>query len=120
MKRPFVVLAIALIIGILLSFYFDIDLLIISIILCCVLILSIFCSVRRGRLDLITIVILFFILGIFIYNAKDNSILKLEVNNQVKCKGTIVEVLNRDSSQGRYIVSVGELDNREIKRENSY
>ena len=117
MKRPFVVLAIALIIGILLSFYFDIDLFIISIILFCVLILSIFCSVRRGRLDLITIVILFFILGIFIYNANDNSILKLEVNNQVKCKGTIVEVLNRDSSQERYIVSVGELDNREIKRE---
>ncbi len=116
MNRPFVILLLPLAIGILISHFFELNLFIIFAIFC-LIILGIFYNIIKKKPNQNMLIILFLILGIFLYIANDNSILKTQVNKRVECTGIVEEVLKKDENQEKYVIKVDELDKTKIKRE---
>lgn len=116
MDRPFFILAIALMMGILFSFYFNIGLF--TILLCIfIFILIILYNIAGESTNSTGIILLFFALGILLYNINDSSALRDGIDNRMKYRGTIIDVLNKDEEQSRYMVLVDEMEGKKIPKE---
>lgn len=103
-------------IGILITYYFVINNNIVIILLffaICALVYNII----KGALNQRVILILFLLLGIFIGNNGVKSNLMDHIDKRLDYVGVIEEVLSREESFSKYIVSVRNVDNRSIPKE---
>ena len=116
MHRPFLILLIPLVLGILFANFFKVNILI-SLFLFFFSLIYLFYNIIKGEFKLRTLFILFFMLGIFISISNDSRVLKYELNKRVDCKGRVEQVLYKDDSRGKYIVSIKNINNKTIKKE---
>ena len=114
--KPFTILMIPLIIGILITYYFATNNFLVIILLFFAIITLVY-NIIKGALNQRVILILFLLLGIFIGNNGVKSNLMDHIDKRLDYAGVIEEVLSREEGFSKYIVSVRNVDNRTISKE---
>lgn len=114
--KPFTILLIPLVLGITFAYYFNINALLLYILLLITLVAFISKQVM-GDLNRGLILLLFFLLGIFQTSSMENGILIDYVYESSYFTGVIEEVLIKDEGYSRYVVVIKELGDRPIPKE---
>mgnify|MGYP000899234456 FL=1 len=114
--KPFTILLIPLVLGITFAYYFNINALLLYILLLITLVAFISKQVM-GDLNHGLILLLFFLLGIFQTSSMENGILIDYVYESSYFTGVIEEVLIKDEGYSRYVVVIKELGDRPIPKE---
>lgn len=114
MNKPFSILLLPLIVGILLFHYFVLNEMVIFFMLLFFVVVLIY-NIFMNKSNEILVLFIFFIIGIFITMVNSNSILIREVDNRIKCIGVVDEVLNRNEDREKYIVIVEKLGKKTVK-----
>lgn len=106
MYRPFLFFSIPLIIGILLSYYFSLNILVLLSILL-ILLLIYFTNIIRAKSNIIVIFILFLFLGSLAGAYQlDNSILKDKIDKKLIFEAVVHQISYKDENQAKYIIVV--------------
>lgn len=116
MSKPFTILTIPLILGILLSYYFEINSYFIFILLSFVIVTLIY-NIIKNAINQRVILVLFFLLGIFIGTSGDRSILINNIDKRLDYMGIVEEVVKVEDGFNRYIVSTDYVDNKSVSKE---
>lgn len=117
MKRPFVFMSIPLIIGIIVSYYLNINTF--PIILLLIFSIGIFAlNLIKEKSNFLILFFVFLLLGIGITNLNlNNSILDKRVNKNIILKGKVQEVLWQNNGEGKYIIKINSIiDEKSILR----
>ena len=110
MKRPFLGIGISFAIGIIVSYYFKVDM-IISFALFFVTILLFVYYLYKDKNSLYFIIPLFVILGMFLSSYKlNNSILTKNIEKPVDVEALVEKVLYQDENNSKYIVNVNNIN----------
>ena len=110
MKRPFLGIGISFAIGIIVSYYFKVDM-IISFALFFVTILLFVYSLYKDKNSLYFIIPLFVILGMFLSSYKlNNSMLTKNIEKPVDIEALVEKVLYQDENNSKYIVNVNNIN----------
>ncbi len=116
MNKPFTILTIPLIIGILLSYYFDINIKMILIMTIITIFVLIYNTIK-GNLNQRLIVIILILVGIFIgINGSKSSFLEI-VDRRKNFVGKVEEQVNRTEGFNKYIVSIESVNNHTVLKE---
>lgn len=115
MERPFVFMTIPFIIGIILSYYFDLEITIVVILLALSLLFYFLKYINR-KSSIVLLFLILSLLGVLIssYNLKD-SILKTKIGKNVRINARVHDIVWIDEEQGKYIIKV-----EGIKEDNTY
>lgn len=115
MERPFVFMTIPFIIGIILSYYFELEITIAVILLALSLIFYFLKYINR-KSSIVLLFLILSLLGVLIssYNLKD-SILKTKIGKNVRINARVHDIVWIDEEQGKYIIKV-----EGIKEDNTY
>lgn len=105
MDKPFVKLTIGLILGILLSFYFNINLGFIYLIFGLITIVAILNIIKKRNND-INIFLIIVLLGMLLTNLNKNSKLIPLVENRMDFTGIVTEVIYSNDNEGKYMVNI--------------
>ena len=116
MNKPFTILIIPLILGILFSYYFTINNYYVFPLLSFAIITLIY-NIIKNAINQRLIVVLFFLLGIFIGINGDRSNLINNIDKRLDYIGIIEEVVKTEDNFNKYIVSVDYVDNKPILKE---
>ena len=116
MNKPFTILTIPLILGILFTYYFETNSHLVFILLVFTIITLIY-NIIKGGINQRVILVLFLLLGIFIGANGDKSILMDYIDKREDFIGTVEEVVNVEDGFSKYIISIKSVDNREISKE---
>lgn len=116
MIRPFSILSISLIFGILISYYFTININMVLFLLIFV-ILALVYNIIKGSLNQRLLLILLLIFGIFIGVNGKNSILQNFIGKRMDFSAVVEEVVNREESFNKYILAVDRIDDKSIPSE---
>lgn len=116
MNKPFTILLIPFIFGILISHYFILNEVMVFLMFIFTIIFIVY-NMMKDRSNEYNILVLFFALGILSSLSSDNSVLIDKVNNRVECFGTIEEVLSRGNDKEKYLVVVERVNSTKIKGE---
>lgn len=103
MKRPFVVLSIALVLGILIGYYFKIDLGLL-VVLIGLFILGILLARKLEIKTSLGLIFLVFLLGIFIMTVADMETIESYRDRDITIRGTIVAIDRLEDEYGRFIL----------------
>lgn len=110
MKRPFLGIGISFAIGIIVSYYFKVDM-IISFALFFVTILLFVYSLYKDENSLYFIIPLFVILGMFLSSYKlNNSMLTKNIEKPIDIEAVVEKVLYQDKNNSKYIVNVNNIN----------
>lgn len=117
MNRPITVLLTPYILGVLFVYYCEINPLT-MIILLLISIITLFYNIINNSLNQKFLIVLFFFLGIFTTVTVNNgSALIHQVDKRSNLYGTVEQVIHIDDTRGKYVVKVGQLDNKSITKE---
>ncbi|MDR7870199.1 MAG: DNA internalization-related competence protein ComEC/Rec2 [Tissierellaceae bacterium] len=116
MIKPFTILTIPLIIGILISYYFTINIYMVFILLVFT-ILSLIYNIIKGALNQRVLLILFLLFGIFIGINAESSNLHRYMDKRLDFVGIVEEVLDREEDFSKYILSIDNVDNKSTPKE---
>ena len=105
MDKPFVKLTIGLILGILLSFCFNIGLGFIYPILFLIIIIAILNIIKKRNND-INIFLIIILLGMILTNLNKNSKLLSLVDNRMDFTGRVIKVVYSNENEGKYMVNI--------------
>lgn len=114
MDKPFLKLTFLLIIGILLSFYFDISIEFISLLLGIAVFVFIINLVKKRDNNIIIIFMIVF-LGMLLTGINKNSSLESLLDHRIDLIGRVSKVMYSDENKGKYMVNIIEADNRRVK-----
>ena len=116
MKKPFTVLAIPLIIGILISYYSTISLNMVLILFIFVIFALIY-NIIKGALNQSILIILILILGIFLGINGEKGQLNRYLDKRLDFVGVVDELINREEDFNKYLISIDRVDNIPISPE---
>ena len=116
MKKPFTVLAIPLIIGILISYYSTISLNMV-LILFIFAIFALIYNIIKGALNQSILIILILILGIFLGINGEKGQLNRYLDKRLDFVGVVDELINREEDFNKYLISIDRVDNIPISPE---
>lgn len=116
MNKPFTILTIPLVLGIIFTYYFETNSHTVFILLIFTIIALLYNIIKDG-INQRVILVLFLLLGIFIGVTGDRSILVKYINKRVDCVGRVEEVVNVEDGFSKYIISVENIDNKTISKE---
>ena len=109
MYRPFLIITTPLILGIILSYNFSLNILF-SLSILVLLLLVYLINITRDRSNSVIIFFLFFLLGTILGTYQlDNSILKTRIDKNLIFKGLVHNISFQDEDQGKYTIIVKEL-----------
>lgn len=114
MDRPFVIITIPLILGIILSYYFSFNMVMIFILIALSVGIYII-NLTKDNSNGIMLFVIFILLGLLLgtYNI-NNSLLINRIDEDVILNGTVKEVLWKDEEQGKYIVNINGIKDNSI------
>lgn len=116
MTKPFTILTIPLIIGILISYYFTININMVFILLL-ISIITLIYNIIKGALNQRLILIIFILLGIFVGINGTRSNLCKYIDKRLDFVGIVEEVLSRREGFNKYIVAIESIDREPISKE---
>lgn len=116
MKKPFTVLAIPLIIGILISYYSTISLNMV-LILFIFAIFALIYNIIKGALNQRILIILILLLGIFLGINGEKGQLNRYLDKRLDFVGVVDELINREEDFNKYLISIDRVDNIPISPE---
>ncbi|NLY46170.1 MAG: DNA internalization-related competence protein ComEC/Rec2 [Tissierella sp.] len=116
MNKPFSILIVPLIMGVLFSHYFEINRYFIFILLSFVIVALIY-NIIKNAINQRVILVLFFLLGIFIGINGDRSLLINNIDKRLDYMGIVEETIKGEDDFNKYIVSVDYADNKSIMKE---
>lgn len=116
MNKPFTILTIPLIIGILISYYSNININMVLIMIIITIFLLIYNTIK-GHLNQRIIVITIILLGIFIeINGAKSSLLEI-IDERKDFVGRVEELVDRTEGFNKYIISIESVNNKSIVKE---
>lgn len=115
MVRPFFPLVIALILGIISSYYFQFTVAFTIMLLVLFMCIFIYNTIYEKNIQYILIFVLFTI-GILI-SLSNNSGLETYLNKRIECLGTVDQILYTSSSNGKYVIKVYNINKSDIDQE---
>lgn len=115
MVRPFFPLVVALVLGIISSYYFQFTVAFVLMLLVFFVLIFIYSIISHKNIQYILISILF-LLGILI-STSNNSILTSYIGKNIEFEAIVDEVIDTTTENGRYIIKVDKLNGKFIKSE---
>lgn len=116
MNKPFTILTIPLILGILFTYYFETNSHLVFILLIFAIIALIY-NIIKGGINQRVILVLFLLLGIFIGVNGDKSILIDHIDKRLDYIGKVEEVINVEDGFSKYIIRIENADHKTISGE---
>lgn len=116
MTKPFTILTVPLIIGILISYYFTININMVFVLLLFTVIILIY-NIIKGVLNQRLILILFLSMGILIGINGERSTLLDIIDKRMDFIGIVEQVVKREEGFNKYIVSIESVDSEPISKE---
>ena len=116
MNKPFTILIIPLILGILFSYYFEINSYFVFILLSFAIVTLVY-NIIKNAINQRVILVLFFLLGIFLGISSDRSYLVNNIDRRLDYMGIVEEVIKAEDGFSKYIVTVDYADNKSISKE---
>jgi competence protein ComEC len=115
MKRPFVFITIPFILGIVFSYYFEIKLIIVFILISFTLYLYIL-NLFKDKSNTLILLFILFLFGVIlsIYNL-NNSLLVAREGESFLLKGIVDDVVWKEEGEGKYIIKVNKFEDSNIK-----
>ncbi|HLR20585.1 MAG TPA: DNA internalization-related competence protein ComEC/Rec2 [Tissierellaceae bacterium] len=113
MNRPFTIFLLPLIAGILLSYYFTIDKMIVLFLLF-ISILGFIYNIVKERNNFKVLILVFFSLGTFITIINTDSQLSEYYDKRIESIGIVDEIISKDEDKIRYIVRMSRVDDKAV------
>lgn len=116
MNKPFTILTIPLILGIIFIYYFEVNSYLVFTLLIFTIITLIY-NIIKGAINQRVILVLFLLLGIFIGVNGDKSLLIDYIDKRIDYIGIVDEVVKVEDGFSKYIIWVEKLENKTIPKE---
>lgn len=116
MYNPFILITLSLICGILYSYYSAITFVTITVLLSLSILYYLY-NLKNDRRNTLTLIVIFFLLGMTLLRFNDRSVLINEDGKRVELSGTIEEVIKYNLDEGKYILKVNKLNGEIIQAE---